>query len=80
VMGTVGKPIDVSDESGRYVRLPQEAQTPHPPRRSRSGKENDGEAVSPSQLPPRISTAYRSGSPIYRLELVPQWTPARPRK
>ncbi len=56
MMGTVGEPINVSDESGRYVRLPQEAQTPHPPRRSRLGKENDGEAVSPSQLPPRIST------------------------
>jgi hypothetical protein len=55
-MGTVGEPVDVSDRSGRYVRLPQEAQTPHPPRRSRSGKENDGEAVSPSQRPPRISS------------------------
>ncbi len=56
MMGTIGEPVDVSDGSGRYVRLPQEAQTPHPPRRSRSGKENDGEAVSPSELPPRIST------------------------
>ncbi len=55
VMGTVGEPVDVSDGSGRYVRLPQEAQTPRP-RRSRSGKENDGEAVSPSQLPPRITS------------------------
>ena len=56
MMGTIGEPVDVSDGSGRYVRLPQEAQTPRPPRRSRSGKENDGEAVSPSQLPPRISS------------------------
>jgi hypothetical protein len=56
VMGTIGEPVDVSDGSGRYVRLPQEAQTPRPPRCSRSGKENDGEAVSPSQLPPRISS------------------------
>jgi hypothetical protein len=55
VMGTVGEPVDVSDGSGRYVRLPQEAQTPRP-RHSRSGKENDGEAVPPSQLPPRISS------------------------
>ncbi len=54
-MGTVGEPVDVSDRSGRYVRLPQEAQTPWP-RRSRSGKENDGEAVPPSQLPPRITS------------------------
>jgi hypothetical protein len=54
-MGTISEPVDVSDGSGRYVRLPQEAQTPRP-RRSRSGKENDGEAVSPSQLPPRISS------------------------
>jgi hypothetical protein len=56
VMGTIGEPVDTSDGSGRYVGLPQEAQTPRPLRRSRSGKENDGEAVSPSQLPPRISS------------------------
>ncbi len=56
MMGTIGEPVDVSDGSGRYVRLPREAQTPRLPRRSRSGKENDGEAVSPSQLPPRINS------------------------
>jgi hypothetical protein len=54
VMGTVSEPVDVSDASGRYVRLPQEAQTPRP-RRSRSGKENDDEIVPTSQLPLRIS-------------------------
>ncbi len=53
-MGTVGEAVDASDGSGMYVRLPQEAQTPRP-QRSRSGKENDGEAVPTSQLPPRIS-------------------------
>jgi hypothetical protein len=42
VMGNVSEPVNVSDASGRHVRLPQEAQTPRP-RRSRSGKENDGE-------------------------------------
>jgi hypothetical protein len=53
-MGNVGGPVDASDGSGRYVRLAQEAQTPRP-RCSRPGKENDGEAVPTSQLPPRIS-------------------------
>jgi hypothetical protein len=54
-MGTIGGLVEASDGSGRYVRLAQEAQTP-PPRRFRPGKENDGEAVPTSQLPPRISS------------------------
>jgi hypothetical protein len=54
-MGTVGESVDASDGSGRYVRLLQESQTPRP-RRSRSGKENDGKAVPTSQLPPGISS------------------------
>jgi hypothetical protein len=54
-MGAVDGSVDASDGSGMYVRLPQEAQTPRP-RRSRSGKENDGEAVPMTQLPPRISS------------------------
>ncbi len=55
VMGTVSEPVNVSDASRRYVRLPQEAQTPRP-RCSRSGKENDGEEFPTSQLPPKISS------------------------
>jgi hypothetical protein len=80
VMGTVGEPFDVSDELGRYVRLPQEAQTPHPPRRSRSGKRMTARQFPHPNCHRGSARACQSGFPIYRLELAPQRTPARPRK